>query len=240
VRTRMAGLLGACLAVALLVGPPAAPAPSSGEPTHRIHLDGVPVDLRDHTRQVITTRQTGTTTARVTLWALRYGTWKLVERTTVARIGYAGLVAPDQRRQGSGTTPTGTYYLPFTFGPYARHSDWTMPYRQFDGDDYWVLDNASAYYNRWRDRDAGGFRWALTDSSNGSERLADYTSQYRMAAVIAYNYYAPVRHRGGAIFLHVNGPGATAGCVSVPLWFMRSVMSRLDPTQKPVIAIGRR
>ncbi len=166
---------------------------------------------------MITARHTGGSAARVSFWALRDGVWKLLARSTVGRIGYAGLVAPEQRRQGSGTTPTGTYYLPFTIGPYARHQDWTMPYRQFDGDDYWVLDNASAYYNRWRDRDSGGFRWGIKDSNNGSERLADYRSQYRMAAVIAYNYYDPVRHRGGAIFLHVNGSGATAGCVSAPV-----------------------
>lgn len=237
-RTTIAAAVASVLLATALSGSAVSTAASG--PTSRIYLDGVPVDLRDHTRQVITTRQTGSTTARVTFWALRSGTWTRLERTTAARIGYAGLVAPDRRVQGSGTTPTGTYYLPFTFGPNLRHADWTMPYRRFDGDDYWVLDNASDYYNRWRDRDAGGFRWGITDRFNGSERLADFTSQYRMAVVIAFNYYAPVRHRGGAIFLHVNGPGATAGCVSVPLWFMRAVMSRLDPAQKPVIAIGRR
>ena len=48
-----------------------------------------------------------------------------------------------------------------------------------------------------------------------------------------------VRHRGAGIFLHVNGRGATAGCVSVPRSFMRSAMARLDPARVPVIAIGR-
>jgi hypothetical protein len=48
-----------------------------------------------------------------------------------------------------------------------------------------------------------------------------------------------VRHRGGAIFLHVNGSGATAGCASAPRWFMRRVMNRLDQDRVPVIAIGR-
>ena len=51
--------------------------------------------------------------------------------------------------------------------------------------------------------------------------------------------YSQVRHRGAGIFLHVNGRGATAGCVSVPRWFMRSTMVRLDPARVPVIAIGR-
>lgn len=241
-RTRFVGTLiaGGLVAAALAAVPSSTATTTAAGDTTRIYLDGVPVDRREHTRQVITARHTGSTHARVSFWALRDGTWKLLARSTVGRIGYAGLVAPELRKQGSGTTPTGTYYLPFTFGPGARHQGWTMPYRQFDGDDYWVLDNASAYYNRWRDRDAGKFRWGISDSTNGSERLADYSSQYRMAAVIGFNYYAPVRHRGGAIFLHVNGPGATAGCVSAPAWFLRTTMELLDPDQKPVIAIGRR
>ena len=48
-----------------------------------------------------------------------------------------------------------------------------------------------------------------------------------------------VRHRGAGIFLHVNGKGATAGCVSVPRAFMRSMMAGLNPKRRPVIAIGR-
>ena len=31
-----------------------------------------------------------------------------------------------------------------------------------------------------------------------------------------YDYRKPVRNRGAGIFLHVDGRGATAGCVSVP------------------------
>ena len=38
---------------------------------------------------------------------------------------------------------------------------------------------------------------------------------------------------------HVNGRGATAGCISAPRWFLRSAMARLDPARVPVIAIGR-
>jgi len=47
-----------------------------------------------------------------------------------------------------------------------------------------------------------------------------------------------VRHRGSGIFLHVNGRGATAGCVSTPKRFIRKAMKRLDPRRHPLIAIG--
>ena len=208
-------------------------------PKTPITLDGVTVELPATTKQVITARHTTGTYARVTLWTLRDCRWLQVARTTVGRTGYGGLVEPTKRRQGSGTTPLGTYYLPYTFGSQTRHQDWGMPYRKFDGNDYWVEDNASAYYNRYRSRELGGARWDLVSKINGSERLADYPTQYLMSVVVAYNYYDPVHYRGAGIFLHVNGPGATAGCLGAPTWFMRIVMDRLDPDSKPVIAIGR-
>ncbi len=51
--------------------------------------------------------------------------------------------------------------------------------------------------------------------------------------------YGQVRHRGSGIFLHVNGSGATGGCVSVPRSMMVRLMRELDPAAAPVIAIGR-
>ena len=48
-----------------------------------------------------------------------------------------------------------------------------------------------------------------------------------------------VRHRGSGIFLHVNGRGPTAGCVSAPRRFVRAVVPLLDPARVPVIGIGR-
>ena len=44
-----------------------------------------------------------------------------------------------------------------------------------------------------------------------------------------------MRHRGSGIFLHVNGRGATAGCVSAPRRFIRSLVRLLDPARVPVI-----
>jgi len=56
--------------------------------------------------------------------------------------------------------------------------------------------------------------------------------------VTSYNH-VQVRHRGAGIFLHVNGDGATAGCVSAPRPFLVRMMRRLDPAQVPVMAVGR-
>ncbi len=95
------------------------------------------------------------------------------------------------------------------------------------------------FYNRYRNRRQGGFRWWLpTSDDNSSERLPDYRRQYEWAVVMDFNR-DQVRRRGSGIFLHVNGSGATAGCVSAPRRFIRMLMLRLDADRVPVIAVGR-
>jgi L,D-peptidoglycan transpeptidase YkuD (ErfK/YbiS/YcfS/YnhG family) len=203
-------------------------------------LDGVRVWLPDGGRQVVTVNHTSGTRARVALWRQEGGTWRLLGRTTAGRIGYGGLVAARLRRQATGTTPLGTFRLLSAFGTHVPAAGWDLPYRTIRSGDYWVEDNASAYYNRYRNKAEGGFRWSLPSSDdNSSERLSDFALQYEYAIVTGFNYAAQVRHRGAGIFLHVNGSGATAGCVSAPRWFLRRAFAALDPAQRPVIAIGR-
>ena len=149
--------------------------------------------------------------------------------TTDGRIGYGGLVRAAYRRQGSGTTPLGTFRLPWAFGRHVRDDASRLPYRRIRPGDYWVQDNASDFYNRYRNRSQGGFRWWLpTSDVNSSERLMDFPRQYEWAIVTSFNR-DQVRHRGSGIFLHVNGSGATAGCVSAPRPFLRMLMRALDP-----------
>jgi L,D-peptidoglycan transpeptidase YkuD (ErfK/YbiS/YcfS/YnhG family) len=103
-----------------------------------------------------------------------------------------------------------------------------------------VQDNRSAYYNRYRNKAQGGFRWWLpTRDRNSSELLTDFEREYEYAVVTSFNYRAQVRQRGAGIFLHVNGRGPTAGCVSAPRRFLLTTLATLDPAQRPVIAIGR-
>lgn len=221
------------LAAGLSVAPPAAGAADS------VELDGVTVQLRKGTKQVVTVNRTEGHHARVTFWSLRDGKWRERFQATDGRIGYNGLVLPLERVQGSGKTPLGTHRLPWAFGMRAQKDRWDPSYRKVRKGDYWVLDNQSDHYNRHRNKSQGGFRWRLPASHpDGSERLKDYPKQYEYSVVTSFNAHQ-IRHRGGAIFLHVNGTGATAGCVSAPRWFLRRLMVHLDQDRVPVIAIGR-
>ena len=244
----MKPLVVLALVAGLLAAPTPAPAATPPAQTARvaerattartIHLDGVAVTLHSKTTQVVTVNRSSGHLARVSLHQLVDGRWRRLTTTTDGRIGYGGLVQGSQRRQGTGTTPLGTYSLPSTFGTHRQRWDWNLSHRLIRSGDFWVQDNASDYYNRYRNQRDGGFRWWLTGHPESSERLTDYGKQYEYAIVTSYNH-TQVRHRGAGIFVHVNGKGATAGCVSAPLWFLKSLFARLDPARRPVVAVGR-
>jgi L,D-peptidoglycan transpeptidase YkuD (ErfK/YbiS/YcfS/YnhG family) len=205
-----------------------------------VTLDGVRVRLPAGSRQVVTVNHTVGSRSRMTLWQSAGHTWSVLARARSGHIGYGGLVAARLRKQATGTTPLGTFGLLSSFGTHAQAASWDLAYRTIRAGDYWVEDNASAYYNRYRNKAEGGFRWWLPQrDDNSSERLRDFAIQYEYAIVTGFNYAAQVRHRGAGIFLHVNGRGATAGCVSAPRWFLKRTMAALDPDLRPVIAIGR-
>jgi L,D-peptidoglycan transpeptidase YkuD (ErfK/YbiS/YcfS/YnhG family) len=224
------------LPVAVLLASTLTPISSAGASI--IRLGGVRVALQPGTTQVITVNRTRSWRARVVLWERSASGWRAVARARNGRIGYGGLVAGSRRKQGSGATPLGTYRLLSSFGTHSRLSTWDLGYRRIKQGDYWVQDNASAYYNRYRNKAQGGFRWWLTSGMNTSEKLSDFRTQYEYSINTSFNY-TQVRRRGAGIFLHVNGRGATAGCASAPRWFIQAAMARLDPRRVPLIAIGR-
>ncbi|MDF2968293.1 MAG: secreted protein [Nocardioidaceae bacterium] len=224
---------------------PVQPASATRETPHtspvrrRVELGGVDVRLWPGTRQVVTVNARAGWHAGVALWRRteQHG-WQRVTRARDGRTGYGGLVPARQRRQGTGTTPLGTFRVTETFGLADEPGGSRMPFHRVRAGDYWVQDNASAYYNQLRNKRQGGFRWRAS-GYNSSERLRDYRGQYRWSVVIDFNRPRPVRHRGSGIFLHVNGAGATGGCVSTPRGFVRQTMRRLQPQLHPVVAIGR-
>lgn len=233
-RSRLLGIPALLLALLALDGLLAAPAHAES-----VRLGGVDVRVTDATQQVVTVNRSKGYRARVVFWARTDAGWKRRMATDGGRIGYGGLVPAKKRKQGTGATPLGTFGLPFAFGTRSRDDAWRIRYRKIRKGDYWVQDNGSAYYNRYRNRRQGGFRWRLPSSDpNSSERLTDYPKQYELSIVTGFNR-RQVRHRGSGIFLHVNGRGATAGCVSAPRPFIVRTMRKLDPAKAPVIAIGR-
>lgn len=173
----------------------------------------------------------GATSGTLTWWDLRNGRW-VPAGSTPARFGAKGLVEGASRRQGTNTTPTGLYGLPYAFGIRPAPPGTSYAYRPVRQDSWWCQDNKSRAYNRWTEPRPADCRAAE------SEHLVTYRTQYAHALVIGFNYGSPVRGRGAGIFLHVNGRGATAGCVSVPTGAMRRLLTWARPGKRPHIAIG--
>ncbi|MEU7487840.1 L,D-transpeptidase family protein [Streptomyces sp. NPDC042319] len=227
-----AGAAALALAVTAGSGPAAAaPGPPAAERT------GAPLPARmadtGGGSQLITAvaPKTSATHGRLVWWEKRHGHWERAG-SAPARFGAKGVTEGSTREQGTNTTPTGLYDLPYGFGISAAPPGTEVGYRPVHDDSWWCEDNASTAYNRWAEP------LPADCAAKESERLADYPTQYDRALVIGFNYDEPVRGRGAGIFLHVNGKGATAGCVSVPADAMARILAWADPDRRPHIAIG--
>ena len=203
-------------------------------------LDGIATRITKTQRAVTIVNQTSKTRARVSFWVRTDSRCSLSRKflTTKARLGYGGTVDGRIRKQGTGTTPLGTYTMTEAFGNGSAPDMW-LPYHRVRKGDYWVGDNKSAYYNSLRNKSQGGFRYGLGGSSiNGSEYLPHYKKQYRYAVVINFNRAPDNRktYRGTGIFLHVKGSGATGGCVGVTKAQMRTIMAYLKSGDRITIA----
>ncbi|MFJ6898644.1 L,D-transpeptidase [Streptomyces hokutonensis] len=177
-------------------------------------------------------RRANSTSGTLSWWERRRGGAWVKVGSAAARFGAKGLVGGRVRKQGAYTTPTGLYDLPFAFGIKSAPSGTRIKYRRVNGSSWWCEDTRSRVYNRWSEPLARDCR------ASESERMISYATQYAYGVVIGYNYAKPVKGRGAGIFLHVNGRGATAGCVSVAVSAMRRILGWVDPGRAPHIAIG--
>ncbi|MER7174560.1 L,D-transpeptidase family protein [Streptomyces mesophilus] len=193
----------------------------------------VPVETGDATQLI--TVEAGGSYATVTAWAKGAAGWKSVLSTRAGRVGSKGVVPGSTRRQGTYTTPGGTYTLTEGFG--LEPGGTSMPYTRVNSTHWWVQDPESKFYNQMR-TEAGADFPLTTSGERGSEHLVDYPTQYAKALVIDFNRWPATPGRGAGIFLHVNGKGATAGCVSVPRATMDAIMRWIKPGAHPRIAIG--
>jgi len=164
--------------------------------------------------------------------------WCRVLGPVPARFGYHGLAPAKQRLKDTGTTPAGTFRLPYVFGMQANPGT-RLPYIRSDSNDYWPLDTRSpATFNTYQRNGVKGFR------ASESEHISAFGTQYAHAVVLGYNLPRPGRlpnvRKGGAIFLHVNGAGATAGCVSVEHSALDALLRILKPGASPRIVVTTR
>jgi len=180
------------------------------------------------------------------------GTWSVKFGAMAGRNGYSGWAWASSRVQNTGTSPSGTFPITLAFGLKPNPGTRTA-YRRVDSNDYWVGDDKDPKtYNILQPQASPKRTWRTSQA----EKLASYPTQYEYAAVIDFNRPAPSSitynktlgehvtsrpanvKRGSAIFLHVNGKGSTAGCVSVSRTNMINVLKWLNPAMKPRIVMA--
>ncbi len=182
--------------------------------------------------QLITVTATSHSTTYASFVAYRWSHahWVKVFGPWTARVGYNGIAWPGAKREGDGTTPSGTYRFGFFFGVLVNPGV-AFPYRRARTYDVWDDDPSSPNYNEWIDT-------RYRDPGRAPEPM-DNRPAYNYGAVIAYNT-ARVPGRGSAIFLHVGTGQSTAGCVSLPGRQLLSTLLWLRPADHPRISISVR
>lgn len=156
--------------------------------------------------------------------------WTLADKIQ-ANVGFKGM---GKAVEGDQKSPVGIFFLATAFGIEPPPVGLKYPYRMVTGDDYWVDDSLSQFYNKWvRFKDGYWKDW------NSAESLGRETVAYKYAVIINYNF-ARQPGKGSAIFLHVRKgeSSPTGGCTAVPEEDMVRILQWLKFDKKPVIIQG--
>ena len=187
-------------------------------------------------RQLITVeaKVARTTYAELRTWRKRGACWVSAAGPYTARLGKNGLSS--NRREGDGTTPTGTYRIGRTMYGNEPNPGVRYPYRRLRCGDWWNEDPRSPTYNSFQHVPCG----TAPPFAGGSEGMWQQPRPYPYLAVIEYNMRPVVPGKGSGIFLHAQTGGPTIGCISLRKNQLRAVLRWLRPGAAPVIAIGTR
>lgn len=192
-------------------------------------------DVPASARQLITVeaKVARTTYADLGTWQRTNGCWVAVGTSRTARLGENGLSS--NRREGDGTTPTGTYRIGSRMYGNDPNPGVRFAYRRLRCGDWWDDDPSSPTYNSFQH-----VRCGSPPPFDGGEGMWQQPLPYAFLAVIEYNMRPVVAGKGSGIFLHAQTGRPTIGCISLRKSELRTVLRWLRPAAKPVIAIGTR
>jgi L,D-peptidoglycan transpeptidase YkuD (ErfK/YbiS/YcfS/YnhG family) len=187
-------------------------------------------------RQLITVEaaSTRTTYARLQTWKRAGKCWVSADGPFSARVGRNGVSS--NRREGDGTTPTGTYAIGATMYGNSANPGVRYRYRRLRCGDWWSEDPASPTYNTFQHVTCGKPPpFKIKTSGMWQQPVA-----YAHLAVIEFNMRPVVPGRGSGIFLHAQTGGPTNGCISLRRDALVRVLRWLEPKATPRIVIGTR
>ena len=193
--------------------------------TQIVELKGFKNPIFANSSQIFLVTANGTSTSYGTgsMYEKTNGEWKKLSGFAV-RLGANGMSYT--RVQNSQKTPAGVLNILSAFGV-AGNPGSNYAYHKVTVNDYWDLNSGSPTYNRMISSNVGG----------DLEHLIDYQTQYKYVLVTDWNY-SQNPDKGGAIFIHMNGAGATGSCISLAEGNMVSLMKWINPSKDPKILVA--
>jgi L,D-peptidoglycan transpeptidase YkuD (ErfK/YbiS/YcfS/YnhG family) len=206
-------------------------------------------ELPAHSTQCLVGTASGWDSSTVTLrlYEKSAGTWKPVTGPWQGRLGKNGLIwgkgiHPVQdgvatKEEGDNRSPAGVFTIGGAWGyepTISKHP--SLPYHQVTARDLWVEDPASQQYNRhvilphdpatpWEKK----------------QQMKQTDPAHSLKLFIAHN--APpkvIPHAGSSIFFHIwrrEGAAPTAGCTTMEKSKLQWLISRIDPTKRPLYVL---
>ncbi|WP_285768243.1 L,D-transpeptidase family protein [Peribacillus sp. SI8-4] len=190
-------------------------------------------DAKKGVNQVVSVTGKSMSDTKVTVqpFEKKCGEWRRALQKMKGVIGKNGFTT--SKREGDGKSPVGIYSFGTAFGSETKPAGVKMGYKKTNKYDYWVDDQASQDYNKWKT-----YKGNPADKWKSFERMNH--ELYKYGAVINYNTNPIIKGKGSAIFLHVwrGETKPTAGCVATAESNVLGLLKWLDPEQKPQIIMG--
>lgn len=136
----------------------------------------------------------------------------------------------DNKQEGDGKTPYGTYSFTMAFGTKENPGS-ILPYHQIQETDFWIDDSNSAYYNKLVNIAETPRDW------NSGEDMSRQGVSYHYGLALNYNEDC-VPGKGSAIFLHCyteTNDSGSAGCIRIPEDNMKQLIQSVDANTRIII-----
>lgn len=178
--------------------------------------------------QLVVVVGTGGCNADVFYYKRSGETWEMAWKEA-GIVGRNGIT--EQKAEGDGSTPAGTYSFTMAFG-LKEDPGSILSYHKVVKGDYWVDDSASTHYNKLVNTAQTARDW------NSAENMAAASPYYNYALALDYNE-ACVPGKGSAIFLHCFTAAkdrGSAGCIRLPEERAKELVQSATEKTKIVIA----
>ncbi|TGL04609.1 L,D-transpeptidase catalytic domain protein [Leptospira levettii] len=167
----------------------------------------------------------GETQGELHFYGVEEGEWKLLYPVIPVSFGRSGLISQEQKREGDGFTPYGSFPIRRILGK-ENLSIRSLEYTKIQKNDHWSDVPTSKHYNQ-----------LIRKKEKGATPLWN-SPNYQLFIVIEHNTNPSIPGNGSMIFIHPwEETKPTSGCVGVKLVDLQAILQHLDGSKNPFILI---